>query len=61
MDIRLTDFQIAQVVHAQCDMARPLSERSIQVASSPKAGSFLAMPSSGPVARPESMAMRSSG
>jgi signal transduction histidine kinase len=27
MDIRLTDFQIGQVVAAQCDMARPLSEK----------------------------------
>jgi two-component system, NarL family, sensor histidine kinase BarA len=27
MDIRLTDFRIAQVVGAQCDMARPLAER----------------------------------
>ncbi len=27
MDARLSEFRIAQVVHAQCDMARPLSER----------------------------------
>lgn len=27
MDTRLTDFRIAQVVTAQCDMARPLTER----------------------------------
>jgi len=27
MDIRLADFSIEQVIHAQCDMARPLSER----------------------------------
>jgi signal transduction histidine kinase len=27
MDLRLTDFHIEQVVAAQCDMARPLSER----------------------------------
>ncbi len=27
MDVRLTDFQIEQVVHAQCDMARPLTEK----------------------------------
>ncbi len=27
MDIRLTDFGIEQVVHAQCDMARPLTEK----------------------------------
>jgi signal transduction histidine kinase len=27
MDIRLTDFSIEQVVHAQCDMARPLTEK----------------------------------
>jgi signal transduction histidine kinase len=27
MDIRLTDFSIAQVIHAQCDMARPLTEK----------------------------------
>jgi signal transduction histidine kinase len=27
MDVRLTDFRIAQVVAAQCDMARPLAER----------------------------------
>jgi signal transduction histidine kinase len=27
MDTRLTDFRIAQVVSAQCDMARPLTER----------------------------------
>jgi len=26
-DIRLTDFTIGQVVHAQCDMARPLTEK----------------------------------
>ena len=27
MDIRLTDFNIAQVIGAQCDMARPLTEK----------------------------------
>ncbi len=27
MDVRLTDFQIEQVVRAQCDMARPLTEK----------------------------------
>jgi signal transduction histidine kinase len=27
MEIRLTDFSIAQVIGAQCDMARPLTER----------------------------------
>jgi signal transduction histidine kinase len=27
MDVRLTDFSIAQVVGAQCDMARPLAEK----------------------------------
>jgi signal transduction histidine kinase len=27
MEIRLTDFSIEQVIHAQCDMARPLSEK----------------------------------
>jgi len=27
MDIRLTDFGIEQVIHAQCDMARPLTEK----------------------------------
>jgi two-component system sensor histidine kinase BarA len=27
MDIRLTDFSVAQVIGAQCDMARPLTER----------------------------------
>jgi signal transduction histidine kinase len=27
MDVRLTDFSIAQVVGAQCDMARPLTEK----------------------------------
>ena len=27
MDTRLTDFRIAQVVAAQCDMARPLTEK----------------------------------
>jgi two-component system sensor histidine kinase BarA len=27
MEIRLTDFRIDHVVHAQCDMARPLTER----------------------------------
>jgi signal transduction histidine kinase len=27
MDLRLTDFHVEQVVAAQCDMARPLSER----------------------------------
>lgn len=27
VDVRLTDFQIAQVIGAQCDMARPLTEK----------------------------------
>ena len=27
MDIRLTDFRVSQVVAAQCDMARPLTEK----------------------------------
>jgi signal transduction histidine kinase len=27
MEVRLTDFQVAQVVAAQCDMARPLAEK----------------------------------
>ena len=27
MEIRLTEFSIEQVIHAQCDMARPLTER----------------------------------
>ena len=27
MDIRLTDFRVEQIVDAQCDMARPLTER----------------------------------
>jgi signal transduction histidine kinase len=27
VDIRLTDFQIGQIINAQCDMARPLSAR----------------------------------
>jgi len=27
MEIRLTDFQLAQVIAAQCDMARPLTEK----------------------------------
>jgi len=27
MDTRLTDFRVEQVIHAQCDMARPLTER----------------------------------
>ena len=27
MEIRLTDFPIGQIVHAQCDMARPLTEK----------------------------------
>lgn len=27
MEVRLTDFSIEQVIHAQCDMARPLTEK----------------------------------
>jgi len=27
MDMRPTEFQIAQIIHAQCDMARPLTEK----------------------------------
>ena len=27
MELRLTDFSVEQVIHAQCDMARPLSEK----------------------------------
>lgn len=27
MDVRLTDFRIEQIIHAQCDMARPLTEK----------------------------------
>ena len=27
MEVRLTDFAIEQVIHAQCDMARPLTEK----------------------------------
>ncbi|MBN2474860.1 MAG: HAMP domain-containing protein [Pirellulales bacterium] len=27
MDVRLTDFHVEQIVHAQCDMARPLTEK----------------------------------
>jgi signal transduction histidine kinase len=27
MEVRLSDFSVAPVLHAQCDMARPLSER----------------------------------
>jgi signal transduction histidine kinase len=27
MELRLSEFTIAQVIHAQCDMARPLSEK----------------------------------
>jgi len=39
MDLRLSDFRIDQVISAQCDMARPLSERkNIDLVTHVKAG-----------------------